>query len=207
MARIMNVDYEAIPGQAQQMRSLGQELNSELTTAYQSIADMHNAWYGKRYNELVKSFNNIIPQINEMLQLVVGDIPFSLESIANNYSQTEDGYNITSAQQTAPSKVSELGPYSEGAEDKMRYISADVETTKNQIVSDFDNAKSKMEAIKSVYDQTPWDGDASEAYSSTLTRLKNEIITSFENITTQFTNLMNQAEADVNAAETGNTVS
>ena len=70
MARIMNVDYEAIPGKAQQMRSQGEELNTELTTAYQSITDMHNAWYGKRYNELVKSFNNIIPQINEMLQLV-----------------------------------------------------------------------------------------------------------------------------------------
>ena len=63
MARIINVDYEAIPAQAQQMRTYGQDLNNELTTAYQSIADMHNSWYGQRYNALVKEFNNIIPQI------------------------------------------------------------------------------------------------------------------------------------------------
>ncbi len=206
MARV-DVHYQVLATNAKTIRSYAQELNQYVTSVYTRLADMHSVWYGKRYESLVKEFNNIIPQINDLLDLVVKDIPFSLESIANNYSQTEDGYNITSAQQTAPNKVSELGPYSEGAEDKMRYISADVETTKNQIVSDFDNAKSKMEAIKSVYDQTPWDGEASEAYSSTLTRLKNEIITSFENITTQFTNLMNQAEADVNAAETGNTVS
>ena len=106
MARIMNVDYEAIPGKAQQMRSQGEELNTELTTAYQSITDMHNAWYGKRYNELVKSFNNIIPQINEMLQLVVGDIPFALETVANNYSQADKGSNVTSANNTAPKKIS-----------------------------------------------------------------------------------------------------
>ena len=81
MARISEVDYEAIPGQAAQMRSLGQALNSEMTTAYQSVAAMHESWYGIRYNALVKEFNNLIPIINEMLKLVVQEIPFALETI------------------------------------------------------------------------------------------------------------------------------
>ena len=102
MANITNVDYVAIPAQAQNMRALGQELNNELSTAYQSIANMHNCWYGKRYNELVKEFNNMVQQINELLELVVGEIPFALETIANNYSQADQGSNITSAAKTAP---------------------------------------------------------------------------------------------------------
>lgn len=205
MAEI-DVNYQILATNAKTIRTHAQDLNRYITSVYSKLADMHSVWYGKRYESLVKEFNNIIPQINDLLDLVVKDIPFSLESIANNYSQTEDGYNITSAQQTAPSKVSDLGPYNEGAENKMRFYSADVETVKNQIVSDLDNAKSKMDTIKSVYDQTPWKGEAAQAYTGTLTRLKEEIITSFENITTQFTKLMSQAQEDVNAAETGNTV-
>jgi len=41
MAKIMNVDYEAMPGQAGQMRAHGESLNAEMTTAYKSIADLN----------------------------------------------------------------------------------------------------------------------------------------------------------------------
>ena len=137
MARIMNVDYEAIPGKAQQMRSQGEELNTELTTAYQSIADMHNAWYGKRYNELVKSFNNIIPQINEMLQLVVGDIPFALETVANNYSQADKGSNVTSANNTAPKKISNLSLSNDVG---MKFLTSEVSSTQSKVSTNFKNS-------------------------------------------------------------------
>ena len=62
MARIEGVDYEAMPGQANEMRGHGRQLNTELSKVYSSVEEMHNSWYGKRYNELVKSFNEIIPQ-------------------------------------------------------------------------------------------------------------------------------------------------
>lgn len=203
----VDVNYQTLATNASTIRSHAQELNRYIKSAYSRLADMHNGvWYGLRYETLVDEFNAIILQVNDLLNLVVKDIPFSLETIANNYSQSDAGYNITTAQQTAPEKVSELGPYPEGKQNKMKYISADVEVVKKEIISDLDNAKSKMDTIKSVYDQTPWTGGAADAYNSTLTRLKNEINTSFENIKTQFTNIMNQAQADMNAAETGNTV-
>ena len=64
MAKIQNVDYERIPGQATQMRSEGQVLNTELKSAYESINLMRNFWYGKRYDSLVKEFNEIKSSIN-----------------------------------------------------------------------------------------------------------------------------------------------
>ena len=66
MANITSVDYEAMPSQANQMRNYGQELNTELTNAYNSISEMHNSWYGKRYNSLVEQFNKMAPDINEL---------------------------------------------------------------------------------------------------------------------------------------------
>ncbi len=203
MANIQNVDYEALPGQAGQMRSHGQELNNELTTAYQRITDMHNVWYGQRYNSLVKEFNNIIPQLNELLDLVVGEIPFALETIANNYSQADKGANVTSAQKTAPNKITDIAIHNDVG---MRFLTGDVESIQSQVVSNLDNAKSKMDTIESVYGQIQWQSEASDAFRSTFTRLKSEIVASFENIKSQFTKLMTQTQNDVQSAETSNTV-
>lgn len=203
MANIQNVDYEALPGQAGQMRSYGQELNNELKTAYTNIENMHNVWYGQRYNALVKEFNKIIPQINELLDLVVGDVPFALETIANNYAQADKGANVTSAQKTAPNKIVDLTIHNDVG---MRFITADVETIKGQVSTNLDNAKAKMDTIESVYQQIQWQSEAADEFRSTFTRLKSNIVTSFENIKSQFTNLMSQTQADIQSAEGANTL-
>ena len=101
MARIDHVDYEAMPRQAKAMREYALELNSELRAAYTNIGEMHNSWYGVRYNELVKDFNELVPQVNDLLKLVVTDIPFAIETIANNYAQADKGQNVTSAEETS----------------------------------------------------------------------------------------------------------
>lgn len=203
MANIQNVDYEALPGQAAQMRNHGQELNNELTMAYQRITDMHAVWYGVRYNSLVKEFNNIIPQINDLLNLVVGEIPFTLETIANNYAQADKGANVTNAQKTEPSRIMDIAIHNDVG---MRFITGDVEEVQTQVTANLNDAKAKMDAIESAYAQIQWQSEASDAFRSTFTRLKSQIISSFENIKSQFTNLMNQTQQDIQSAETSNTV-
>lgn len=203
MARIMNVDYEAIPGQAQQMRAYGQELNNEMTTAYQSIADMHNAWYGKRYNSLVKEFNNIIPQINELLQLVVGEIPYALETIANNYSQADRGSNVTGANNTSPNKISEIAISNDVG---MKFLTSEVSSTQSKVSTNFKNAKEKMNTIESTYATIQWESEAAEAFEAKFKQLKSQIVSAFDNIESQFTTLMNQTQEDIEATENANTV-
>lgn len=204
MANITNVDYEAIPAQAQQMRSLGQELNSELTTAYQNIANMHNAWYGKRYNELVKAFNNIIPQINELLELVVGEIPYALETIANNYSQADQGSNVTSAAKTSPNKISDLSISNDVG---MKFLTGEVESVKSSVSTNFKNSKEKMNTIESAYSRIQWQSEASEAFAAKFKQLKQQITSAFDEIDSQFTTLMEQTLSDIQATENANTVS
>ena len=203
MAKIMNVDYEAIPAQASRIRSLGEDLNSQITTAYSRIQGMHKYWYGKRYNALVEEFNKIIPQINELLNLVVGEIPFALETIANNYSQADKGANVTSAQKTAPNRIADIPIHNDVG---MRFITGDVQNIQSQVSANIDNATAKMNAIESIYGQIQWQSEAADAFRSTFTRLKNEIVSSFENIKSQFTKLMTQTQQDVQSAETSNTV-
>lgn len=203
MAKIQNVNYEAIPAQAKQMRAQGESLNSELTKAYKSIADMHTNWYGKRYNELVKSFNNIIPQINELLELVVGEIPYTLETVANNYAQADRGSNVTSASKSAPKKITNLTLSNDVG---MKFLTSEVQTTQQNVSNNFSNAKDKMNAVESAYNRIEWQSEASDAFKAKFTKLKSSIISAFDEINTQFKQLMSQALNDVQSAESANTV-
>ena len=141
MAKIQNVDYEAMPRNAKQMRTYGQQLNTEVKNAYNSVKDMHSSWYGKRYNELVKHFNDMIPQINEMLQLVVTDIPVSLEKVANNYSQADRGSNATTVENTTPNKVTNIEIQNDVG---MKFITANVQQVQTKVSNNFKNFKGEI---------------------------------------------------------------
>ncbi len=203
MTKIENVNYEAMPVQAQQMRRLGQELNEEVIKAYKSIGDMHTEWYGKRYNELVKVFNNIIPILNDLLDLVVGEIPFAIETVANNYSQADRGYKVTSAANVAPNRVQNIALSNDVG---MKFVSSSVETTRTTVSNNFINATTKMNNIETEYNKIEWESEAAEAFRTKFRKLKDDIVTSFENIDSEFKRLMNQAIADIQMAEKSNTV-
>ena len=199
MARIMTVDYEGIPAKAKRIRTQGQELNNEITNAYTSIANMHASWYGKRYNELAILFNNLIPEVNELLTLAVQEIPFALETVANSYAQADRGSNVVGVERTEPRKVTNLTiPNDVG----MKFISNEVSNVKETVSANFKNAKGKMNEIESTYAQINWESEASEVFKTKFTKLKQQIIASFDEIDIQFTKLMTEALNDVQSTET-----
>lgn len=204
MAKIQNVDYVAMPKQAKQMRIYGKQLNNEMTKAYKNIEDMHSSWYGKRYNELAKQFNNMTSQINEMLTLVVTEIPYTLETVANNYSQADRGQNATTASKEAPKKVANLKTPNDVG---MKFITTNVANTQQNVSKNFKNAKDQMNKINTEYGKIKWSSEASEAFKNKFQQLKNTITQSFDNIEQQFTKLMNQTKEDIQKAEKANTVS
>ena len=203
MANIVNVNYEAIPAQAKQMRNLGIDLNSEVTKAYASLAQMHDSWYGTRYNELVMAFNNIIPQLNEILTLVVTEIPYALETVANNYSQADKGTKVTTAVQEPANRINNIQVTNDVG---MKFVTESVTETQQRIVTNLRNAKEQMNKIDAQCGQIEWQSEAATAFKSQFTTLKNEIVASFDNIETQFTKLMTQTLQDIQATESANTV-
>lgn len=203
MAKIQKVDYEKIPKNAQQMRAHGKELNTELTNAYQSVKDMHKDWYGKRYNALVKQFNKLTSQINDMLKIVVTDVPYALETIANNYSQADQGKNATSAKQESIKKITNI---EESTDVGMRFVSSSVTSTQSKISKNFKSATEKMNTIEGEFKKISWESEAATAFQSKFNKLKKEIVTSFNDIEKSFTKLMNETKDDIEKAEKSNTV-
>ena len=203
MARIDHVDYEAMPRQAKALREYALELNSELRAAYTNIGEMHNSWYGVRYNELVKDFNELIPQINDLLKLVVTEIPFAVETVANNYAQADKGQNVTSAEETSANNIENLPITNDVG---MRFMTSDVANTQRNVSAKFDSSKELMNKIESEYNRVDWQSEASESFKARFEKLKNDILSAFDNINNEFSKLMTQTQEDIENTEKSNTV-
>lgn len=203
MARIDHVDYEAMPRQAKAMREYALELNSELRAAYTNIGEMHNSWYGVRYNELVKDFNELIPQINDLLKLVVTEIPFAVETVANNYAQADKGQNVTSAEETSANNIENLPITNDVG---MRFMTSDVANTQRNVSAKFDSSKELMNKIESEYNRVDWQSETSESFKARFEKLKNDILSAFDNINNEFSKLMTQTQEDIENTEKSNTV-
>ena len=203
MAKIDHVDYEAMPRQAKAMREYALELNNELRTAYSNVGEMHNSWYGVRYNELVKDFNELIPQVNDLLKLVVTEIPFAVETIANNYAQADKGQNVTSAEETSANNIENLPITNDVG---MRFMTAEVANTQRSVSEKFDASKELMNKIEAEYNRVEWQSEASESFKARFEKLKNDILSAFDNINNEFSKLMTQTQEDIENTEKSNTV-
>ena len=203
MAKIDHVDYEAMSRQAKAMREYALELNNELRTAYSNVGEMHNSWYGVRYNELVKDFNELIPQVNDLLKLVVTEIPFAVETIANNYAQADKGQNVTSAEETSANNIENLPITNDVG---MRFMTAEVANTQRSVSEKFDASKELMNKIEAEYNRVEWQSEASESFKARFNKLKNDILMAFDNINNEFSKLMTQTQQDIETTEKANTV-
>ena len=193
MAKIDHVDYEAMPRQAKAMREYALELNNELRTAYSNVGEMHNSWYGVRYNELV----------NDLLKLVVTEIPFAVETIANNYAQADKGQNVTSAEETSANNIENLPITNDVG---MRFMTAEVANTQRSVSEKFDASKELMNKIEAEYNRVEWQSEASESFKARFNKLKNDILMAFDNINNEFSKLMTQTQQDIETTEKANTV-
>ena len=49
------IDYENLPRQSSNIRNSAVQINKKLVEVYNKIGNMHENWYGMRYNDLVRS--------------------------------------------------------------------------------------------------------------------------------------------------------
>lgn len=204
MAKIEVVDYNDMAQKAKKMRTDAQDLNKEFLLAYQHIIDMHKSWYGVRYNELAKSFNeNLAPTIHEMLKLTVTEVPFTLERVANNYSRVAERSKVTSEQETEYKKMTQIPrPIEVGT----RFMTQEVENAKKSVEDNFERAKTKMNQIQDVFNRITWRSEAADSFRENFTRLKKQITENISQIMIQFRDCMQKALDDYEAAERANNI-
>ena len=204
MAHIGNVDYMSIPGKTDQMRGVGRELNEKIQSMYDKIKELHGFWYGERYNRLVEGFNKVRPTLNNIIKLIYTELPASLDTIANNYSKLDRGMSIRALQEEQPKTIEELPIIDDAG--KFRFISNSVIDVKQDVEAKINKAIELINEFENVYRTIDWESDAATAYKTLFGKLKEEVVTSLNNLKKDFTELMLQAEQDAKLTEDTNTV-
>ena len=205
MANIASVDYESIPGKTRRMKDLGGEIGTTLSSAYSSIEHMHSVWYGKRYSELVKQFNGLKPKLDELLNLILKELPVTLETIANNYSNADKGMNVCTPTEGEKKVIQVLDEHT--GDVGLKFITEEVEEVRQTVIDKISKAKDKINLYENEFNSIEWRSGAADTFRNKFKTLKNEIYNSFENLSTSFSELMNKTLEDVQTAETNNTVS
>ena len=201
---IEEVDYNGFPRIAKAMRGDAINLNKEVTMAYATVGVMQKNWYGPRYDDLVKIFNKMIPNFENILKLTVTDFPYTLELVANNYSTVDIGRKVTTAEKTAIQKIEKIAP---SGKTTFRFLEENVITHQNNIYKDFEKILGFINDIEASYKKLNWVSASAKEFEMKFTRLKNDITNNVEDTKKQFKNLMDQAIADVARAEKANNVS
>lgn len=203
MSRIRKVNYGEMAIQAKRIREDGKQLNDQIVKAYTYLSDMHEFWYGKRYNKLVMAFNNMVPQLNEMLSLVVYKLPYSLELISNNYSMVDRKQKETVEIDEEPNRIKEIQITNDPG---LRFLSDQVISIQQKISKCFEIAQDQMNEIEIEYKRILWESESADIFEKKFSEIKEKITAFFANVNTEFKNLMQQTEEDLEKAEKINNV-
>ena len=198
---IDDVDYNGFPKVAKSMRSEAEELNNQVKELYDRLAEMKKDWYGPRYDELVKSFNKMIPDLNKIMELTVTKMPFTIEKIANNYAKVDTGKGITSAVETATKKIAEVV---ESAKQRLRFDETKVNEDKQNMDTNLNRVLELMDSIEEKYKTLEWKSDAASNFEKTFKNLKNNITNNITDTKKQFKELMDKTLSDMKDVENAN---
>lgn len=201
MGSSIKIDYENMPTQSKSIRSRAIELNNKLLEVYRKIAEMHICWYGKRYNELVTKFNELAPQLNQFLEVIVGEVPYMFEQIANTVSDVDIKQNVAVPQKESVQKIQALPLINDVG---MRYISKEVEEINTDVMRLFQEVEDIMQEIDRIVNQIKLECDGSEEFKRQFARLSETFQYTIGNVETQFAKLMQQDKELIETAEKKN---
>lgn len=202
MSTDIKIDYENMPNQSNGIRNAALEINGKLLDVYQKIYEMHAHWYGKRYNELVLKFNELVPQLNQFLEVIVTEIPYMFEGIANNFSEIDIKQNVAVVRKESYQKIQAIEIFNDVG---MRYLQSEVEPYQTEIVEDFHSAKDFMDEMQKTLEQIVLECDRADEFRNQFRILANTFKQVLDNVETQFTELMNKDREQIENAEKANT--
>ena len=198
----IRANYTEIPGIACQMASEGSDISRLLSNVFKVVDELKATWSGIRYNTVIADFNAIIPNINELEDLIITEIPTALGQVAKNYASVDGG---TAPAVTEGTKVA-TAEISNAETDVLRFDSTAAETTLSTVKSNFSSIQDDLEKYKGQFYSLDWDSPAAENFSSRFESLSGNLKQSFENLCSAFEKAMTQAREDMEKADSSNNI-
>lgn len=203
MSSPLKVDYESIPNQTNSIRNTALEINDRILNVYKQVAEIHIYWYGKRYNELVTKFNELVSKFNEFLKVIVSEIPYMFDKIANNFSGIDIQQNVATARKEEYRSIQEIPIFNDVG---MRYLQEKVDPYQTEIISDFRSAKELMDLMEKEVEKIIVQCDGADEFRRQFRKLVSSFKQVLEDVESQFVELMNKDRAQIEEAEKLNTI-
>ncbi|MBQ3475005.1 MAG: hypothetical protein IJH20_02415 [Bacilli bacterium] len=194
-----------------QIRTLARQINKDVCTAYKQANLAKADWQGDQYDEMVKIFQTYKSKIDSMLELVVTNIPTSLETISNiGIATYQSKYGSQVSPDTAavetPTALETLTESGRGGS----WLSGDyadlsiVRPYITEVNTSIESAKKALKDINGkVQGLTSWTGPDATKYKEQLSTLAGDLDKNFttmnENFETLATEAVNKLKAQQDA--------
>lgn len=195
--------YENYPKVANQIREYGKQMNTALSSVQQALIDMQSNWYGQRYVDLITAFNKLPETLNKMLTLVITEIPYNLETVANNYASWDTGEKPYTADET---KITEIQKITPNATTGIKFIYEAVSSVQEQTNSNFNTANNMMDSIAQVFNTIVWESDSAKTFKAKFGEMKGNIEQTITDIQTAFKKSIEDTIEGMKQAEAANTL-
>ena len=198
-----DVKYEQLPGKIKSLQTAGQNLQKKFQEAYDGAKEMNKAWDGKRYTEVAKAFNNMIPNINKLVKLLVTDVPDNLGTVAKNFAKF-NGTSVSYISQSAKT----IAQIPNGNATGMKFVESNVSSCKTKINNAFSSAEKILNsdaqsAVNGILGV--WSGNDANSFKNSFSTLKNNIVTQIQEIKKAVDSNIAAAISDAKSVESSNT--
>ena len=197
------VEYEKLPEKIAKLQGAGENIQAKFQAVYTAAQDMNKGWDGKRYVDVAKAFNDMIPSINELVKTLVTTVPDQLGQVAKNYAS----FNGTSVSYT-PKAAKAIGNIPEGNPVGMKFNETEVTSAKDKIFKGFGDAESVMNneaqaAVTSIL--ASWRGEAADSFDTLFKTLKANILNQIGEVKQKVNENMAQTIEDARKTESNST--
>ena len=165
--------------QANQIRKNGVELNNTFLDAFIKVEEMHECWFGKSYVLVLNEFNKLVSDINKLNHLAIEEIPTSLEKIANLFAEADGRPIVKKVTRESYKYVQSLNPVTD---EGFRFLSSKVEIKKNEIITDFNEAKKIMMQIIDCLRNISWNDDTAQQFTNSLRIFSKKMSADFDEV-------------------------
>lgn len=148
MADIKEINYDQIINGASKIANFANEMQNSVKEAFQKIETMSNDWFGNSYDKYIDFVNALIPQLNELFQKTVCDIPHELVAKAKSYASANQTSCGTSFNEQIALILKDLPRTNKG--NSLRFKSSEVSLHQSSIKSKLDQADSNLKEALNV---------------------------------------------------------
>ena len=187
------VNYKNFSGHAGDIVSKAKAAYDAIVAAYKEVTNLCTpaGWKGEYYDDLVESFNKLVPDFNSMFESVQYKIPSTIRNAAATFAN----FDLSSAEESTASAET-LSNIAASGETALTWNEDAVTNAQTKVDENFEICKVNVKSIVEVVENmaSDWKGPAYEKILSVIQQYGSKISENLESLKNDFSKYMTQAK-------------